>query len=121
MLPALSVGLFCASHLMALAEGWRAERHLEKELSLTGSGLCAVGVPCAQWGSTWPGSAPHLWAEPLPSEGEPGEPPDLLTVWMLGDRKGTACPPQQRSQLHQSQDSKTPALVTPLLLLSCMC
>lgn len=37
------------------------------------------------------------------------------------DRKGTVCPPQQSPQVHQSQDSKTPALVTPLLALSCMC
>lgn len=34
--------LFCASHWMALAEGWRAEQHLEKELLLAGTGLRAA-------------------------------------------------------------------------------
>lgn len=104
-----------------LQRGGGAERHLEKEPSLAGTGLCAVDILCAQRGSTWPGSTPCLRAELFPSEGEPGEPPGLLAVWMLGDRKGRVCPPQQSPRVHRSQDSKTPALVTALLLLSCMC
>lgn len=50
---------------------------------MTGTGLCAVDIPCAQCGSTHPGSTPHLWAELFSSKGEHREPSDLLTVWML--------------------------------------
>lgn len=34
--------LFCASHWMALAEGWRAEWHLEKELLLAGTAAMSL-------------------------------------------------------------------------------
>lgn len=34
--------LSCAGRWMALTEGWRAERHLEKELLLAGTGLRAA-------------------------------------------------------------------------------
>lgn len=50
---------------------------------MTGTGLCAVDITCAQRGSTHPGSTPHLWAELFSSKGEHREPSDLLTVWML--------------------------------------
>lgn len=47
--------------------------HLEKELSLAGTGFGATDLLSAQQGSVWPGSTPQGVGK-----GEPRESPDLL-------------------------------------------
>lgn len=42
--------------------------------------------------------------------------PILCQSQGAGDSKGTACRPQQSPQAHQSQDSKAPVPVAPLLV-----